>query len=123
MTRPRKSPDREIFGILGKLKNASKIQKEWNKYFKEKGIDAFMARYPAKIDQLPERLSEMFHFDRRMYLVGEELQELVGQLLDELHDSVDEGKVTIIKNEGGIFTGFFQNIDTPAPYRTGARSE
>ena len=82
-----------------------------------------MARYPAKIDQLPERLSEMFHFDRRMYLVGEELQELVGQLLDELHDSVDEGKVTIIKNEGGIFTGFFQNIDTPAPYRTGARSE
>ncbi len=97
------------------MKNASKIQKEWNKYFKEEGIDAFMAKYPTKVDQLPERLSEMFHFDRRMYLVGEDLQESVGQLLDTLDESVDEGKVSIIKNEGGIFTGFFQNIDTPAP--------
>ncbi len=74
-----------------------------------------MAKYPTKPDQLPERLSEMFHFDRRMYLVGEDLQESVGQLLDELDESTDEGKVSTIKNEGGIFIGFFQNIDTLAP--------
>ena len=72
MTQSNKSTDREIYGIIGKFPNASKIQKEWNEYFKEKGIDAFMAKYPTEIDELPERLSEMFHFDRRMYLVGED---------------------------------------------------
>ena len=114
MTRPRKSPEREIYGIIGKLKDASNIQKEWNAYFKRKGIDAFMARYPTKTSELPERLSEMFHFDRRMYLVGEDLQESVDRMLDKLDKSADEGKVSIIKNEGGILIGFFQKTDIPA---------
>ncbi|MDP6575410.1 MAG: hypothetical protein QF755_02845 [Candidatus Peribacteraceae bacterium] len=123
MTRPRKSTEREIYGIIGKLKDASKIQKEWNAHFKKRGIDAFMAKYPTKNSELPERLSEMFHFDRRMYLVGEDLQEGIVGLLDE----VDESRVNVVTNSDGVLVGTYQDAPSPLAclpvgrggYRTG----
>jgi len=111
MTRPRISKDREIYGIIGKVPNASKIQAEWNAYFKEKGIDAFMDRYPTTLETLPERLSEMFHFDRRMYIVGPELEKEVSTHLDKVEEG--SGKFLIILNEGGVLKGISSEVVSP----------
>ena len=106
MTKPRINPDRELYGILGKFPDASAVQKEWNAHFAGQGIDAFMDRYPTTVDQLPERLSEMFHFDRRMYLVGHELNEVIVPLLDTVTEAAaKEGKVHLIINAGGVLAG------------------
>ena len=108
MTRPRTAPDRELFGIIGKVPNASKVQREWNLFFKEKGMDAFMDKYPTTEENLPERFSEMFHFDRRIYLVGHELGEAVNSLVDELDESAKtKGKVNLVFNIGGVLKGAY----------------
>ncbi len=103
MTRPRTAPDRELFGIIGKVPNASKVQREWNLFFKEKGMDAFMDKYPTTEKNLPERLSEMFHFDRRIYLIGPELSKAIIPLLD----SVEGNSVNVVMNEDGVMKGMF----------------
>ena len=106
MTKPRLSTTRELYGIIGKFPNASAIQRVWNAYFTEEGIDAFMDRYPTTIDTLPERLSEMFHFDRRLYLVGEDLQEGIVPLLDALDKSAQQAeRVELVINRGGVLHG------------------
>jgi len=108
MTKPRNSTTRELFGIIGKIPNAGKVQSEWNAFFKEKGMDAFMDRYATTVDNLPERLSEMFHFDRRMYIVGKLLQKAIIPLLDVLDASAEkEGSVNVVLNEGGVMKGLF----------------
>ncbi len=107
MTKPRLSTTRELFGILGSYPDASVLQRDWNAYFAKEGMDAFCDRYPTKEDQLPERLSEMFHFDRRGYIIGSRLQEAIFPLLDAIDSSVTDGKVNVVKNEGGVLTGFF----------------
>jgi len=109
VTKPRTSTTRELFGIIGKFPNASKIQAQWNAYFKKEGIDAFMDRYKTSVENLPERLSEMFHFDRRMYLVGSDLQEAIIPLLDELDEMAqNKGKVNVILNRKGVFSGKYE---------------
>jgi shikimate 5-dehydrogenase len=110
MTKPRTAPDREIYGLLGSEPDASRILKRWNAYFVEKGMDAFMDKYPTKESELPERLSEMFHFDRRAYIVGFSLQEAIKSHLDSLDSSVEkkgEGRVNVLRNRGGVLQGFF----------------
>jgi shikimate 5-dehydrogenase len=108
MTKPRTSPDRELFGLLGAHPEASDLQREWNAYFEREGLDAFLDRYPTKEEQLPERLSEMFHFDRRAYIVGSRLQEAIILLLDHVEESAKAaGRVTVVLNRGGEFTGYF----------------
>jgi len=67
-----------------------------------------MDRYTTTEEELPNRLSEMFHFDRRLALViGENLQCALPPLLDGLDASVQEGRVDTILNRGGVLTGFF----------------
>jgi shikimate 5-dehydrogenase len=108
MTKPRTSPNRELFGVLGANPNASAIQKEWNAYFLKEGIDGFMDKYECTEANLPERLSEMYHFDRRMYIVGSALQEAICPLLDHLDASAEgEGRADTVVNKGGVLTGYF----------------
>jgi len=108
MTRPRTSTTRELFGIIGKDTNARKLQAEWNVFFEDNGMDAFIDCYPTTIENLPERLSEMFHFDRRLYIVSSSLQEAIKPLLDSLDKCASEkGRVDIVVNENGVLTGKF----------------
>ncbi|MFH1670551.1 MAG: hypothetical protein ABIA92_03100 [Patescibacteria group bacterium] len=106
MTRPRISPERELYGIMGKVPNAGKLQSQWNAFFKKEGMDAFMDKYPTTVEQLPERLSEMFHFDRRAYIVGPELQEEIMPLLDEIDElSREKGRANLVLNKDGVIIG------------------
>ena len=108
MTKPRINPDRELFGIIGKVNDISAQKKWWNARFKEEGKDAFMDSYPTKEREIPERLSEMFHFDRRGYIVGKPLQEAIIPLLDHIGTSAEgEGRVDFVANTGGVMTGYF----------------
>ena len=99
---------RELFGIIGLLERTSEELVYWNSLFREKGIDASMDHYPTTVDQLPQRLSEMFTFDRRAYIVGDALQESVSPLLDSLDLSATKHqKVSLIINSQGILQGYY----------------
>ena len=112
MTNPRINPTRELFGILGSLDNVSDEMSWWNRQFVQKGLDAALSRYPTQTTELPERLSEMFHFDRRGYIVGKGLTEAIIPLLDSIDASaMEEGSVDTVLNRGGIMTGFFCGND------------
>lgn len=121
MTKPRtstlrhaqgRSATRELFGIIGKVDNVSRIKSDWNRRFKQKGIDAFLDSYPTTAANLPERLSEMFHFDRRGYIVGDNLQEQIVPLLDEINESVaEEEMVDTVINRDGILVGYYLHGD------------
>ncbi|HBH20083.1 MAG TPA: hypothetical protein DDX11_03885 [Candidatus Peribacter riflensis] len=115
MTKPRPSPHRELYGIIGHVPDASRILKQWNAAFRERGIDASLDVYPTTEKNLPERLSEMFHFDRRGYLVGNDLSKVIIPLLDRVEPAArrrpssakaSEGEgVAFVWNEGGILKG------------------
>ncbi|MDO8468348.1 MAG: hypothetical protein Q7S29_01155, partial [Candidatus Peribacter sp.] len=115
MTKPRTSPNRELYGLIGSVPDASKILKEWNAHFREQGMDASMDVYPTTEKNLPERLSEMFHFDRRGYIVGKDLAKTIIPLLDSVEPAArrrpssakaSEGEgVAFVWNEGGILKG------------------
>ena len=107
MTKPRISPTRELFGIIGKISDRSSTLKTWNAHFKKQGRDAFMDYYPTTIDTLPERLSEMFHFDRRGYIVSSDLSDALIPLLDDC----DGEKVDTVINHNGILHGVFVGCD------------
>ena len=112
MTNPRTNPERELMGILGSLDNTSEEMSWWNAEFKRLGIDAALSRYPTDPETLPERLSEMFHFDRRGYIVGFALQEAIIPLLDHIDESAAEkGIVDTVHNAGGVMTGYFCDAD------------
>lgn len=65
-----------------------------------------LVRYTATEENLPERLSEMFHFDRRAYLVGDALGRACLPLLDRLEESAKESqRVNLIWNEQGVLVG------------------
>lgn len=113
MTKPRTNPDRQLFGVIGVINDVSTLRSEWNTWFEAEGIDAFMGYYPTKEAELPDRLSEMFHFDRRGYIVGKALGKAIIPLLDHLDSTaVEEGSVDTVVNDGGVFTGYFLQTDT-----------
>tara|TARA_Y100000310_G_C20569890_1_gene757451 strand:+ start:590 stop:949 length:360 start_codon:yes stop_codon:yes gene_type:complete len=103
MTKPRVNPGRLLFGLIGSFEDTSAQKSYWNKKFYDEGIDAFMDHYPTKASELPERLSEMFHFDRRGYIVGKALQEAILPLLDRVEG---EGSVAVVANKNGICIGY-----------------
>ncbi len=105
MTKPRKSPHRELYGIIGHVPDASHILKEWNAAFRKKGIDASMDIYPTTEKNLPERLSEMCHFDRRGYLVGNDLSKVIIPLLDRVKPEGRRRGVRFVWNERGVLVG------------------
>ena len=109
MTKPRTAPARELFGLLGKVPDAPGVQAEWNRFFAARGMDAFMGRYLATPEQLPERLSEMFHFDRRLYLIGADLQRAIVPLLD----ASDAARADAVCNCGGVLRGMFLGTTDP----------
>lgn len=108
MTKPRTNPDRQLFGVIGTVDNVSALKKQWNGYFTDEGLDAFMDSYATTPQELPERLSEMYHFDRRGYIVGKPLQKAIIPLLDALDASSEgEGRVDTVVNRGGVMTGYY----------------
>lgn len=114
MTRPRANPDKLLFGIIGAVPDSGSVLSRWNAWFAKQGIDADMQRYPTMEKTLPERLSEMFHFDRRGYIVGKSLQEAIIPYLDGLDASVrgeGSGCVDTVLNDGGLLRGYFTGND------------
>lgn len=111
MTKPRKSIHRELYGIIGHVPDAAKILKQWNADFRKRGVDASMDSYPTTVKNLPERLSEMFHFDRRGYLVGQDLSNAIIPLLDKMDPAARRRGVTFVQNKSGVFIGRYQNWD------------
>lgn len=108
MTRSRLNPDKLLFGILGTLPDSGAALSRWTAYFRSHGLDASIDRYPATKQTIPERLSEMFHFDRRGYIVGKSLQKAIIPYLDRLDaGAAEEGSVDTVLNDGGILIGFF----------------
>lgn len=105
MTRPRTSVSRELYGIIGSVPDAAQVQKEWNRHFAREGIDATMNIYPTTKENLPERLSEMFHFDRRAYIVGKDLSRAIAPLLDVVDATTRRRGVGLVWNEGGVLIG------------------
>ena len=93
---------RTIVGFIG-AKNTVDLRKEWNDRFLAEGRDAFFDFYRTEPQDLELRLSEMFHLQRRGYIVSEELCELVIPLLDRV-DTADK-KVDVIVNDGGVLVG------------------
>ena len=105
VTKPRSSIHRELYGIIGSVPDVSNVQKVWNAYFREQGIDATMNLYPTTVRNLPERLSEMFHFDRRAYIVGKNLSKAIIPILDRVEPEARRRGVTWVENEGGVLIG------------------
>lgn len=107
MTKPRISSDRILLGVLGSSADSSAILREWNSYLRSAGIDGSMDRYPCSEKTIPERMSEMVHFDRRGYIVAPALQTAMLSAMDNLDSSTTESqKVDTIFNEGGVLTGY-----------------
>ena len=109
MTKTRTAPERELFGIIGTYPDVSRLQSEWNAYFTKNDIDAFMNKYPTTPSTIPERLSEMFHFDRRAYVVGPVLAKHIAPHLDNV--DCPEDAINFVVNIGGVFHG--RCIDDP----------
>ncbi|MDP7477205.1 MAG: hypothetical protein QF442_02030 [Candidatus Peribacteraceae bacterium] len=91
------------------MDDTSAEKRYWNSRFEEEGIDAFLDHYPTKEEELPERLSEMFHHDRRGYIVGKALQQAIIPLLDSIDSSAGEGSVDTVVNDGGVLIGYVCN--------------
>jgi shikimate 5-dehydrogenase len=98
---------RSVCGLLGPRCIAGE-RKRWNALFREEGIDAFFDCYKASsVSDLELRLAEMFHLERRGYLVVPSLQVLIIPLLDQLDVSVaGEGRVDTVVNNGGVLCGY-----------------
>ncbi len=116
MTRPRKNIHRELYGIIGAVPHAAQVQRAWNIFFAQEEVDATMNLYPTTRANLPERLSEMFHFDRRGYIVGKDLARAIIPLLDSVDAAARRRGVTWVENEGGVLMGKSKwNRNIPVP--------
>jgi shikimate 5-dehydrogenase len=113
MTKPRVSTERILLGVLGSSADSSAILREWNSYLRSAGIDGSMDRYPCSEKTIPERMSEMVHFDRRGYIVAPALQTAMLSAMDTLDSSaIQSHKVDTIINDNGVLTGFWMNGDS-----------
>lgn len=72
-----------------------------------------MDSYPTKENEIPERLSEMFHFDRRGYIVGKPLQKAIIPYLDRVAGQptprlrlAGKGSVGFVVNDDGVLVGY-----------------
>lgn len=113
MTKPRTSVERVLLGILGKSHDSGAVLREWNSFLLAVGIDGTMDRYSCTEKAIPERLSEMVHFDRRGYIVTSSLQSAVLHTMDRLDISaLQRQKVDTILNTGGVLTGYWTGGDS-----------
>lgn len=87
------------------MPDSSATLREWNAAFRKQRKDAVLVLYPTTIQNLPERLSEMFHFDRRGYIVGDDLARAVIPLLDHVEDTARRKGVTYVENRRGVLVG------------------
>lgn len=96
-----------VFGLLS-ARCTGRARAVWNLLLREQGIDGFFDFYPTSGErELTLRLAEMFHLDRRAYVLSGPLQDIVRPLLDRMDSSVtDEKAVDTIINTGGVLVGF-----------------
>lgn len=105
-----------VFGLLAPRLDRG-IRKQWNDLIREQGIDGFFDFYRTKDrSDLELRLSEMFHLERRGYIVDPALQTLVVPLLDRIDASSQKsGRVDTVVNERGVLAGYFCPTLDPCP--------
>lgn len=95
-----------VFGLIGPVCTAH-ARKTWNELLRKEGIDGFFDFYPTStIGELELRLSEMFRLGRRGYIVHPSLAREAVRLMDRTDRGVDERGVRVVKNEGGVLTGY-----------------
>lgn len=91
---------------------SSAILRKWNGFLRESDIDGSMDRYPCTEAMIPERLSEMLHFDRRGYIVSASLQIPVAAFMDRLDASAQKcNAVDTVVNDGGVLIGYWTDGD------------
>ncbi len=78
----------------------------WDAWIAKRHLDAGVTHYPTSVALLPERMSEMFHFDRRAYLLHPSLGQAIFPLLDVIHAEGDAAPVDLVVNRGGVFHGY-----------------
>lgn len=101
-----------LLGLLGTSPRSSAIVRDWNRFLNEGKIDGSMDRYPCTEATIPERLSEMVHFDRRGYIVTPRLQQFVVPFMDLLDGSAQrQESVDTIVHEEGVIVGYWTNGD------------
>ncbi len=107
MTRPNMNTGRILLGVLGKVENLSSIRSHFDLFINKQQLDVSFDYYQTKPSELHERLSEMWHHDRRGYLLAEQLQQAIIPLLDECKYE----RVNVIVNNKGRMIGAWLDID------------
>ncbi len=99
--------ERHVVGAIGGM-SSSADRRMWNALFLAEGWNAFFDHYPAGVDDIPLRLSEMFLHGRAGYIVGPPLERAIMSQLDSLDElAAREGKVNTVANDGGLLRGFW----------------
>jgi shikimate 5-dehydrogenase len=98
---------RILLGVLGKVENLSSIRSHFDLFINKQQLDVSFDYYQTKPSELHERLSEMWHHDRRGYLLAEQLQQAIIPLLDECKYE----RVNVIVNNKGRMIGAWLDID------------
>jgi shikimate 5-dehydrogenase len=102
---------RMLLGVLGKVENLSSIRSAFDGFINKQQLDVSFDYYTTKPEELHERLSEMFHHDRRGYLLAEDLQTAIVPLLDEQRSE----KVNVILNDNGTMIGLWLDLPFDEP--------
>lgn len=95
-----------VFGLVGPVCDGSARQ-VWNALLRERHIDGFFDFYrTVTIGDLELRLSEMFRLGRVGYIVHPSLSRQAIPLMDHTDRGVAERGVRVVKNAGGVLTGY-----------------
>jgi len=113
MTRPAMSTGRILLGVLGKIENLSSVRSAFDKFINNNELDVSFDYYATKPGELHERLSEMWHHDRRGYVLADDLQAAIIPLLD----TIEGDKVNVIVNDNGTIIGKWLPLDFNNPTR------
>ncbi len=84
-------------------------RKLWNQAFSHGKNSAFFDCYRTKtIADLELRLSEMFHLERRGYVIADDFSVTIIPLLDIIDASAkNAGRVDTVVNRGGVLSGAY----------------
>jgi hypothetical protein len=93
-----------VYGILGKDTAAIEINACWNHYFLAHNMPCSMHKYPTVPSAIVERLSEMFTYERALYIISVPLQSSIAAACDRV-DTTDLPNMVI--NIRGVLCATF----------------